>query len=537
MSNFIKNFLEKDRHITVFDVLITIFGFTIIRTFLENFSNPEPLGGFTQPFSIFFEFFLFYLSTFLFLLIILSYFTKLPLKNTTGILLSFFPIICIPPVIDLMITHGKGYCITYIIQAPVNLLTDFLTFFGHFSGCGLTPGIRIEISIICIIAFVLIFHTTKNLVRSLLGTIATYIVIFFNVSFPSLIMAPFYIFNPSIDKTFFFDKLFKTSLLNSIHTFGPIPNNPYAFLGQQSSIFSARFFWILIIIELLIIFYVNYRSIWNAWIKNLRPERVLYYFYIAILGIFISKKVNGFMPNITLPDVFSFIIFFALIALSWWLAVIVNDLEDIEIDKISNKERPLVTNEISIDQFKTIGFIILTLILIGAPLINYHVFVFLILFQIVYYFYSKNPLRLKRWFFIASPMVAFNALLIAMAGFFLVSANQNFLAFPPEYLWFILIGFSIFINIKDFKDTEGDKREGIKTLPVIFGQEKAKKILTLLVVAFLLIFSFYKQNDYLLFFSIFFSALFYLFMRKKIFKEVYFFCLLFLYLIIIIIAL
>ena len=537
MSNFIKNMLEKKYGITVFDIIIIIFGFTLIRTFIENFSNPEPLGGFTRPYSVFFEFSLFYLSTFLFLLIILPYFTKLPIKNIVPVSIFFFPIICIPPVIDLLITHGRGYCMTYIIQAPKNLLLDFLTFFGHFTGCGITTGIRVEILIICISVFLLIFYTTKKLLRSLFGMIATYAVIFFNVSFPSLVMAPFYIFNPSINKTFFFDKLFKTSLLNSIHTFGPIPNNPYEFLGQQSSIFSARFFWILIIIELLIIFYVNYRSTWNAWIKNLRPERVLYYFYIAILGIFISKKVNGFIPNITLPDIFSFIIFFALIALSWWLAVIINDLEDIEIDKISNKERPLVTNEISLDQFKTIGFIILTLILVGAPLINYQVFVFLILFQIVYYFYSKKPFRLKRWFFIASPMAALNALLIAMAGFFLVSANQNFLAFPAEYLWFILIGFSIFINIKDFKDAEGDKREGIKTLPVIFGQEKAKKILTLLVVAFLLIFSFYRQNDSLLFFSIFFSALFYLFMRKKVFKEVYFFCLLFLYLIVIIITL
>jgi len=537
MSTFIKTFLEKDRQINIFDVLITIFGFTLVRTFVENFSNPEPAGFFTQPYSVFFEYLLFYTSTFLLLLIVLSYFTKLPIKKTTGISIFFLPIVSIPPIIDLLVTHGSGYCMTYIIQEPGKLLIDFLTFFGRFYDCGITTGIRIEILIICISAFILIFYTTKKLIRSLLGTLASYIVIFFNLSFPSLIMAPFYISDPSINKVFFFSKLFKTSLLNSIHTFGLIPSDPYVFFAQQSSIFTARFLWVSIIIELLIIFYFSYRPIWNAWVKNLRPERVLYYFYIAMLGIFISKGVNGVIPNITLPDIFSFIIFFALIALSWWLAVIVNDIEDIAIDKISNKERPLITGEITLAQFKIIGFILLILILTGAPLLNYPVFVFLILFQIVYYFYSKDPLRLKRWFFFASPALALNALLIAMAGFFLVSANQKFLAFPTENIWFILIGFSIFTNIKDFKDTEGDKKENIRTLPVLFGQENAKKIMTALVASFLLVFSFYKQNDYLLVFSVFFSILFYLLTRRKVFREIYFFYLFFLYLIVVMITL
>jgi 4-hydroxybenzoate polyprenyltransferase len=130
-------------------------------------------------------------------------------------------------------------------------------------------------------------------------------------------------------------------------------------------------------------------------------------------------------------------------------------------------------------------------------------------------------------------MIAFNALLIAMSGFFLVSADQKFLAFPTENIWFILIGFSIFANMKDLKDTKGDRQENIKTLPVFFGQEKAKKIIAVFVILFLLIFSFYKQNNYLLFFSVFFSLLFYLLIRKKVFKEIYFFYLFFLYMIVV----
>ena len=536
MSNVIINFIKKDHPVTISDILITIFGFTLIRTFFENFSNPEPSGLFTQFYSVFFEYFLFYISTFLLLLISLHYFTKISIKKLAGILIFFLPIICVPPIIDLLITHGSGYCMSYIIQEPRNLLLDFLTFFGHFSNCGITTGIRTEVFIICASTFVLIFYTTKKFFHPLFGMFASYAIIFFSLAFPSLIMIPFYISNPSTDKIFFFSKLFKTSLLNSIHVFGSMPSDPYEFFMQQSAIFTARFLWILVVIELLTILYLAYRPVWNAWIRNLRPERVLYYSMIAIFGMSISYRVNGSFPVFTLPDIIAFIVFFILIALSFWLAVIINDIEDVEIDKISNPDRPLVTKNISIEQFKAIGFVILFLILMGTPLLNYPVFIFLVLFQFMYYIYSKKPLYLKRWFFLASPLLAFNALLIAMAGFFLISANQKILAFPIETIWFILIGFSIVTNIKDLKDTEGDKAAGIKTLPVILGQEKAKKIITIAAIIFILIFAVYKQNSYLIVSSVIISALFYLITSRKIFKEIYIFGLFFLYLIVIMLA-
>jgi len=420
----------------------------------------------------------------------------------------------------------------YLLEpSSKNLLADFLTFFGPFNGCGITIGMRVEILLSCITVFVCIYYITRKKLKALFGMLIGYGLIFFNLAFPSLI-----ILNSPVDKEVFFSGMFKKSLLNSIHTFGPIPSDPYALFLQQTSIFMSRCYWIMTVLTLLTILYLAYRPVWNAWVKNLRPERVLYYSMIAIFGMSISYRVNGSFPVFTLPDIIAFIIFFTLIALSFWLAVIINDIEDIEIDKISNPGRPLITKNISIEQFKTIGFVILFLILMGAPLLNYPVFIFLILFQFMYYIYSKKPLYLKRWFFLASPLLAFNALLIAMAGFFLISANQKILAFPIETIWFMLIGFSIVTNLKDIKDIEGDRAAGIKTLPVIFGQEKAKKIITIAAIIFILIFAVYKQNSYLIFSSVIISALFYLITSRKIFKETYIFGLFFLYLMVIMLA-
>lgn len=537
MSNFVKNFIEKERDISIFDILIIIFSFTLIRTFFENFSNPDPNGFFTPFYSVFSTYFLFYVSTFLFLLLLIFWLTKIEMKKVAVLGIFCMPVICLPPIIDLVITRGHGLCMMYIIQEPKNLLFDFLNFFGSFNNCGITTGIKIEVLIICSVLFVFIYQITKKIVKAFLGAILGYGLIFANLALPSLIMTPFYISNNSIDKTFFFDKLFKNSLLNSIHTFNSLPSNAENLYIQQAEFFMSRCHWIMIVISLLLILYLAYRSLWNAWVRNLRPERILYYSLLAIFGMSISYKVNGSLPVFTLPDILAFIVFFTLITLNWCLAVIINDIEDVEIDKISNPDRPLITKEFNIKQFKTIGIIILFLILTGAPLLNYPVFVFLILFQFVYYIYSKKPLYLKKYFFTASPLLAFNALLIAMAGFFLISANQKFLSFPFEYTWFILIGFSIFANIKDFKDTEGDRQEGIKTLPVVFGQEKSKKITTFLVILFLMLFSFYKQSLYLFFSSFLISAAAYIFLNKTSFKEIRLFYLLYLYMIIIMLIL
>lgn len=529
LANFIKNFFEKERQISLFDFFIIFLGFTLFRGFLENFSNPETNGFFTSPYSVFFEYFLFYVSTFLILLISLSYLTKIHARKLANIAIFFFPIICIPPIIDLLITHGNGSCMMYIISKPKDLLLNFATFFGHFSDCGITTGIKTEVFIICIGIFTFVYSLTKNVIRSLLGAFFGYLSIFFTLSLPSLIMLPFYFLDKSLNETFFFGKLFKSSLLNSIHTFGSLPADPQILFEQQSAIFMARSLWILITVSLSILFYVNYRTVWSAWIRNLRPERILYYFFIAIFGMSVSQKINGLLPAFTLPDIFAFIMFFALIALSFWLAVVINDIEDVGIDAISNSDRPLITKTISLSQFKTIGFVILILILTGSPLLNYPVFIFLILFQLVYYFYSKKPLYLKRHFLIASPLLALNALLIAMAGFFLVSADQRFLAFPSEITWLILIGFSIITNVKDIKDYAGDKAHNIKTLPVIFGLNKTKKIMTVLGIAFMFALAIYKQSDYLIITSIAFSFLLYIFLNKIKYREIYLFCIFFLY--------
>jgi 4-hydroxybenzoate polyprenyltransferase len=62
-----------------------------------------------------------------------------------------------------------------------------------------------------------------------------------------------------------------------------------------------------------------------------------------------------------------------------------------------------------------------------------------------------------------------------MLGFIISTGKLE--GFPNIIIAFFLIFFTLAINFIDIKDYEGDKKEGIKTLPVILGLEKSKFVI------------------------------------------------------------
>jgi len=167
----------------------------------------------------------------------------------------------------------------------------------------------------------------------------------------------------------------------------------------------ARFFWILVTIEVAIIFFIANRRLWNAFKNNLRIERVVYWFIIATIGIIINQKLFGDISLQNPVNFISLLLFFMLIALNIWLAVFINDAEDIEIDMISNPNRPFVKKEISKQEWHLMQIIFLILIALGLATLN-NATAFLLLFaQAAYYIYSVRPLRLKRHFLFSSILI------------------------------------------------------------------------------------------------------------------------------------
>ena len=152
--------------------------------------------------------------------------------------------------------------------------------------------------------------------------------------------------------------------------------------------------------------------------------------------------------------------------------------------------------------------------LVFSLLVNYKTFVLVLSFNLLYSFvYSAPPFRSRRLFFIPNIIIGFCSVTAVFIGFSIYLDPFRF--FPRALALLILIVLAISSTIKDIKDYAGDKKDDIKTIPTVFGLEKGKRIIgVLLAISFLLIPVFVKIQ-YLFYVSVPFSLLAYIFTVKK----------------------
>ncbi len=172
----------------------------------------------------------------------------------------------------------------------------------------------------------------------------------------------------------------------------------------------------------------------------------------------------------------------------------INQIYDLEIDRINKPKRPLVTGVLSLGETWTITIILYVLALVPtwlvvvypfstfmekllAPL-EYHECFFIYLAGLLFTFiYSAPKLgRTKRHGMLANWTIAIpRGCLLKVAGWSMVA--HIWFAEP----WFIGSIFMVFLigaaSTKDFSDIEGDRAGGCRTLPILYGLKKAAWII------------------------------------------------------------
>ena len=155
------------------------------------------------------------------------------------------------------------------------------------------------------------------------------------------------------------------------------------------------------------------------------------------------------------------------------LSMVLNDLFDIEVDKINNPSRPLITGEVSkVEAISLSGLLFLTTEYLTNTYLpsNIQFITNLILLDILLY----TPI-LKKITFIKNVNCA---LIISFALFYsgLTVSDHNLLLNDKHYeILSITINYIFWGSISnelmmDISDMEGDKQTGIKTLPVILNK-------------------------------------------------------------------
>jgi len=168
-----------------------------------------------------------------------------------------------------------------------------------------------------------------------------------------------------------------------------------------------------------------------------------------------------------------------------------NQIYDLEIDRVNKPRRPLPSGRLSIGQawmFTWITYAIaLALAWLVAPAGRHECFWIVVVATIITFLYSAPPWRTKRLGVWANVTIAIpRGMLLKVAGW---SSVKTIAGVEP---WFIGAIFGLFLlgasTTKDFADMEGDARGGCRTLPIRYGVTRAAWMISpSFVVPFLMI--------------------------------------------------
>lgn len=242
-------------------------------------------------------------------------------------------------------------------------------------------------------------------------------------------------------------------------------------------------FYPILLVELVIWFWCYKKKKILEIFKNIRFLRVFHYLCMLGIGMFLGYKI--IQPEIIENSPFHILILFTSVcsvAFAWWWAVGVNDIHDLEGDKLSNPNRPLVTGILSSNEYNNINLVILILSLVGAILIRYYFFITLFLAIVLSYIYSVPPFRLKRVPILATFIIALCSVIVCLAGYIIFSNDYSFYGFPARILITILVTFTIAFNVIDIKDIKGDQEAGVVTILTLLGEKKGKVIIGILAL-------------------------------------------------------
>jgi 4-hydroxybenzoate polyprenyltransferase len=219
------------------------------------------------------------------------------------------------------------------------------------------------------------------------------------------------------------------------------------------------------------------KTLFRALARNARIPQIIYHGGLLFLGMLLAAHFTDTALSIDFFHVLGAIVLVLAVAFAWLASVVVNDLFDVAIDRETNAWRPLPTETIDSPTYATIGFLFFFFSLLFAGVVSFSALLLLLCYQAIAFLYSAPPLRLKRIPGLASLFSALAVLLVFFAGYVTVAPARDIAALPLPIVFLLLCAFAIALPLKDFKDITGDRRDGVLTIPVLFGEDRAKLLL------------------------------------------------------------
>ena len=208
-----------------------------------------------------------------------------------------------------------------------------------------------------------------------------------------------------------------------------------------------------------------------AYIKITRPLNVLITFLVVVVAILISQSEQLELYTILLASIAA-----SLVAAA---GNIVNDIYDIESDKISHPDRVLVLGTLNKTEVK-LEYIILNFIsAIISINLSQTLFAIVFISALLLFIYSAY---LKKIPLIGNIVIALLTGLAFIYGGF-ASGNPVAAIVPAVFAFLINLIREI---VKDIQDIEGDTKAGVITFPIKFGFKKSKILILIITISLIL---------------------------------------------------
>jgi len=450
---------------------LSVSSIIFLRDILEN-------TLFERAFSLdlFIHHYFFQASTFLAGVLLISLIGRIEVLKTVRVVVSGYFLLVVPPIIDHFIfLRQRPY--EYIL--PREFIRNFLTLFLTTPEAG--PGIIAELAIMIVLASIYVQLRTHEPWRAVLAGFSLY----------SLI-----------------------AVASTPRLYFPISQkNPMSLLGSQDRIFFISFYLVLfLVLGLLFLGRIN-KTLPKALFKELGSFRTLHCILMVLAGTYFNKRLT-IMND---PDILHVFISIVLIAILWLSTVLLNHVHDLEIDRISHPQRPLVRGSIRPSLYLGLSSVLALLALFMSAVLRDGPLIITVIILLSSFAYSRPPLRLRNRLG-SSLIIGWGSSLAFFLGYFNGTRLED-ISFDRNPL---LVGIALFVSLslgsstKDLKDVQGDLKNGVRTFFTVLGFEKGKRIVTLFLGCSLLVpVLFYHQWFDIVFIALVSALTAYLFYSKE----------------------
>jgi len=469
-QNLLQKFLEKE--IGILDIFFGFAGMIVFRSFLEQvfvgktLSNEE---GIVEYLSNFF----FFALTIAMVWLILSFFLHLKPQKLKNLVFWGLWMVILPSIIDMVKTGGSVYWSFYILGDIKALWGYFYTIFGNLPSGIVYFGTKITFILGVSASFLVVYLLSKSLFKAFFSAFFVYLAIFLMGSFPSWFTYGYYL----IEKSKKLSTLQDFDAIQLIGTPGNLFGVVFSDLKYALSYHLNLVYYPLLLLIFLVLFFLGSREKILAMAKNARIPQLGYHAGLLIVGLGMGF---WYYPESLRLNVFSFFALLDLIVavwLAWLTSVVVNDIYDFKIDQISNNGRPLQKGIFSEREYLNMGIIFFALSLLGGLVVGVKFMAMIFIYQFIAWTYLAAPYRLKKFPVVATFFSAVASVIVMIIGFCLASGDANLALLPMRIPILFLVVLTFSLPIKDLKDIEGDRMDGIYTIPVIFGEEKGRLII------------------------------------------------------------